>query len=180
MGVFGLIRIKDAQEHIEPRRSNRRYKDVHQNKIAMKKLILALFVLLISAGVASARDTYAHDASVLPKAAKAVVDKNFKSKVSVVKIDKDLGRVSEYEVVMTDGAEVTFDSKGNWKEVEVGVGASVPTGFVPKAIETYVTANHKGQHIVGIQKDRKKYEVELSNGIEMRFDLNGRFLRYDD
>lgn len=146
----------------------------------MKKLLLTLIVLLASAVVANARDTYAHDASVLPQAAKAILDKNFKSKVSIVKIDKDLGRVSEYEVIMTDGSEISFDSKGNWKEVEVGVASTVPAGFVPKSIQTYINANHKGQHIVGIKKERKKYEVDLSNGIEMHFDLNGKFLRYDD
>ncbi|MDE7160186.1 MAG: PepSY-like domain-containing protein [Muribaculaceae bacterium] len=40
-------------------------------------------------------------------------------------------------------------------------------------------ANHKGASIVGIEKERYGYEVELSNGIEMRFDKQGRFVRYD-
>lgn len=145
----------------------------------MKKILMALMMILSFVGVASA-DDYAHDASVLPEAAKSVLKKNFKSGVSVVKIDKDFGRVSEYEVVMTDGSEVTFDSKGNWKDVEVCRDKAVPAGFVLKPISDYVSKNHKGMKIVGIEKERSGYDVQLSNGIEMKFSAAGKFRRYDD
>ncbi len=69
----------------------------------MKKLILCLLLLGGAYAVVSAKDTYAHDASVLPEAARYVIGKNFKSKVSVVKIDKDFGRVSEYDVTLSVG-----------------------------------------------------------------------------
>ncbi|MDE5958255.1 MAG: hypothetical protein K2G78_08155, partial [Muribaculaceae bacterium] len=64
----------------------------------MKKIFMAL-LLVLTLGVATAcADTYAHDASVLPAAAQQVLKKNFKAKVSVVKIDKDFGMVKDYEV----------------------------------------------------------------------------------
>lgn len=129
--------------------------------------------------VAFAGDKYAHDASVLPKAAQTVLAKNFKSKVSVVKIDKDFGRISEYEVVMTDGTEITFDRDGNWKDVEVNVSKSVPDAFVPASVSKYVKTAQSGQRIVGIEKGRSGYEIELSNGVEMKFDKEGNFLKYD-
>ncbi|MDE6447977.1 MAG: PepSY-like domain-containing protein [Muribaculaceae bacterium] len=92
----------------------------------MKKIFMAL-LLVLTLGVATAcADTYAHDASVLPAAAQQVLKKNFKAKVSVVKIDKDFGMVKDYEVVLNDGTEITFDSKGNWEEVEVGPRMTVP------------------------------------------------------
>lgn len=140
---------------------------------------MALMLALCIVGTACA-DTYAHDASVLPRAAQSVLKKNFKSNVSVVKIDKDFGRVSEYEVVLSDGAEVTFDSKGNWKDVEVAADKSVPAGFVLKPISDYVSKNHKGAKIVGVDKNRSGYEVQLNNGIEMKFSTSGQFVRYDD
>ncbi len=129
-------------------------------------------------GVAMA-DTYAHSDEVLPEAAKSVIKKNFKAGVSVVKIDKDLGRISEYEVILKDGSEVSFDSKGNWKDVEVAADKSVPSAFVLKPIQDYVKKNHPGQNIVGVEKERNKIEVTLSNGIEMKFDEAGKFLKYD-
>lgn len=140
-------------------------------------MILAAFVGLTTAVMAS--DTYAHDANVLPEAAKTTINNNFKSKVSLVKIDKTLGHIDEYEVILTDGTEITFDNKGNWKEVETSQTKSVPQAFIPQAIRSYVNKNHAGQHIVGIEKKRKGYEVELTNGIDIKFKADGTFDRYD-
>ena len=66
----------------------------------MKKLLMVLAMLIGIAGYGFAKDIYAHDASVLPKAAQSIIAKNFKAKVSVVKMDKDFGRVTEYEAIL--------------------------------------------------------------------------------
>ena len=142
-------------------------------------LFLAMIMALAVSGI-SAKDTYAHDASVLPEAARSVISKNFKAGVSVVKIDKEFGRISEYEVILTDGSEITFDRNGNWDNVETSRTRSVPDGFIPKNIRDDVKKNHAGTKIVGIDKERSGYEIELSNGIDMKFSKTGEFLRYDD
>lgn len=145
----------------------------------MKKILV--FLAMITAIVAaSARDSYSHDVNVLPVAAQTVLKNNFKAGVSHIKIDKTLGKVTEYDVVLTDGSEITFDKNGNWKDVEVRKGASVPGAFVPDAIKTYVKQNQKNSKIIGIEKNRSGYEVELTNGVEMKFNSAGQFLRYDD
>ena len=146
----------------------------------MKKLLMVLFVMLCFGGAVACADTYAHDDSVLPTAAKTVIKKNFKSTVSVVKIDKDFGMVSEYEVVLTDGTEINFDSKGNWKEVEVGYNAAVPAAFIPQGVSNFIKANQQGTRVVGIEKKRGGYDVKLSNGVEMKFNSAGQFIKYDD
>lgn len=145
-----------------------------------KKMLVMAVAVLGLATVATAKDTYAHDASVLPKAAQTTLANNFKSKVSVIKIEKDFGRVSEYEVIMTDGTEISFDRNGNWDNVEIGMNGTIPSAFIPKAIASYVKANQPGQKIVGIDKERSGYDVELSNGVEMKFNKQGQFIRYDD
>lgn len=138
-----------------------------------------IIAVMAVAGV-QARDSYARDASALPQAAQTVLSNNFKSKVSVVKIEKKLGRVTEYDVVMTDGSEITFDRQGNWESVETGNNSHVPSGFVPAAITNYVKKAQPGTRIVGIEKERSGYEVELSNGVEMKFSKAGEFVRYSD
>lgn len=145
----------------------------------MKKLLL-LFALLTAAFCASARDNYSHDVTVLPTAARTQLKNNFKAKVSHIKIEKDFGRITEYDVVLTDGSEITFDSKGNWKDIEVRQNTSVPRALIPAAIASYVKANQKNTKIVGIEKHRSGYDVELSNGVEMKFNADGKFIRYDD
>lgn len=134
----------------------------------------------VSTSALVARDTYSHDASVLPEAARTTISENFNAQISVVKIDKDFGRVSEYEVILTDGTEISFDRDGIWDNIEVSASKSVPSVFVPTAIAEYVKTNYPELSIVGIDKERGGYEIELSNGIDMKFNKQGKFLRYDD
>ena len=144
------------------------------------KRILLLLAVLIGACAAYARDTYSRDITTLPAAAQTIVKNNFKAGVSHIKIDKEFGRVSEYDVILTDGSEITFDSKGNWKEIEMRANASVPSALVPAAINACVKQNQKKVKIIGIEKNRSGYEVELSNGVEMKFNSEGKFIRYDN
>lgn len=130
--------------------------------------------------MACAGDTYAHDASVLPAAAKSTLANNFKAGVSVVKIEKTLGMIKEYEVVLQDGTEISFDKDGNWENVETNKNKKVPSAFIPKGVQNFVSKTHPGTHVVGIDKERNGYDVELSNGIDIKFDKQGNFKKYDD
>lgn len=145
----------------------------------MKKLFLSLVMILAIVATGFARDEYAHDAKVLPKAAQTFIANHFKAKVGVVKIDKDFGSISEYEVTLSDGSEITFDKNGNWKDVETNVSAAVPSKIIPSPISSFISKNHPGQRIVGIDKERNGYEVTLSNGIDIKFDTKGAFKKYD-
>ena len=66
----------------------------------IKKILLSVLLVFGFATVAVARDDYSRDASVLPEAARTTISNNFKAKVSLIKIDKDFGRISEYEVCL--------------------------------------------------------------------------------
>ena len=144
----------------------------------MKKLMLILAVVIVAFST-SARNNYSHNAADLPNSAQTILKNNFKAGVSHIKIEKDFGKIKEYDVVLTDGTEVTFDSHGNWKDIEVRQNASVPSSLVPKAISEYIKLNQKKVKITGIEKNRSGYEVELSNGVEIKFNSEGQFLRYD-
>ncbi len=146
----------------------------------MKRIALFAFVAILGFAVASARDSYSRDVSVLPQAARTTIDTHFKSKVSVIKIDKTLGRIDDYEVVLTDGTEIKFDRGGNWKEIETSRTSSVPSAIVPAGVANFVKKNHNGQRIIGIERDRSGYDVELSNGLDLKFNKAGEFQRYDD
>ncbi|MDE7461110.1 MAG: PepSY-like domain-containing protein [Paramuribaculum sp.] len=145
----------------------------------IRKILLSFAIILGITSIAQARDNFSRDASVLPKPAQTVIGNNFKSKVNLVKTEKTLGKVTEYEVIMTDGTEISFDRDGNWQSIEVGTSSSIPSFFILPAISDYVKKNESGQKIVGIEKERNGFEVELSNGIDMKFDKQGNFLRYD-
>ena len=56
---------------------------------------------------------------------------------------------------------------------------AVPSSVVPKAISDYVSRNYKGQKIVELEINKNNYEVQLRNGLELKFDRSGRFLKAD-
>ncbi|MDE7409574.1 MAG: PepSY-like domain-containing protein [Muribaculaceae bacterium] len=145
----------------------------------MKKL---MFILAVLFGVmtASARDNYSHDVDILPDAAKTVIDRNFKSDISHIKIGKEFGKIRKYEVILTDGCEISFDKHGNWKEVEVGSANSVPAALIPSPISTFITNNQSKAKVTGIEKNAYGYDVALSNGVDVKFSEKGKFIRYDN
>lgn len=74
----------------------------------------------------------------------------------------------EYEVELKSGAEIDFRENDDWKDIKAARGNSVPTALIPTAISKYVTANYRGQKIVEISRKRGGYEIELSNGTELK------------
>lgn len=144
----------------------------------MKKILIFLTLILGISGSMYSRDSITRDESVLPQAAKATIAKNFKSKISLIKTEKTIGMIKEFEVILQDGSEICFDKNGNWTDIEVRRGKEIPSGFIPIGIRDYVKKNHSGQKIESLEKERNGYDVELSNGINMKFDKEGIFLRY--
>lgn len=116
----------------------------------------------------------------LPQAAQTFVDTHFADKqVSIVYHDTELAD-KDYEVIFTDGANIDFSKKGEWTEVEDRDTNGVPTAIMLQGIVDYVSTNFAGQYVVQLGKERSNYEVELNNGVELVFDKEGQFLRYDD
>ena len=141
-----------------------------------------MLVLAVLFGVmtASARDNYSHDVNILPEKAKIALRENFKSDISHIKIGKEFGRIRKYEVILTDGAEISFAKHGVWKDVVVGRSTEVPVGFILPSIARFIQDNQGKAFVTGIEKKAYGYEVELSNGVDVMFSLKGKFLRYDD
>lgn len=134
----------------------------------MKKLLSLMLATIVASLSATMFAGTPINQSELPKAAQTFITKYF-SKDQVRKVEKDNGRRGmEYEVDFASGAEIDFTSDGNWKEVKAAHGTAVPTAIVPTAIAKYVATNFKGQTIVEISRKRGGYEVELSNGSELK------------
>lgn len=145
----------------------------------MKKLIATIFLSLAVILPAMARNEITTNVNVLPAAAQTMLKKYFpKTKVNHIKIDKKTFGGRDYDVVLTNGTEVEFDSEGNWKEVNCGIN-QVPAGLILKSIQNYVKNNFKGAKIVSIEVEKDKYELKLSNGLEAEFDRAGNFRKVD-
>ena len=142
----------------------------------MKKTLFAIVCLF-----ALSTQTFADrpvEKSQLPVNAQEFIKKHFSNgEISYAKHDNDWFD-RDYTVVLTNGNRLEFTSKGEWKELDCEHN-QVPEAIVPAAIRKYVNDNQKGQRVVEIKKERRHYDVKLSNKLEMEFSLDGKLLRFD-
>ena len=145
----------------------------------MKKSLLCLLAAVGVTAAASAANAgekpqmYNH----LPEKARIFIGEYFgNSDVEAVKKER---YPIEYEVVFIDGSKAEFDADGDWLEVDCR-NKSVPASIVPVKIRQYVTDKYPAHDIVGVSRDRRGYDVELSNGYELGFDRQFRLVEFDD
>lgn len=146
----------------------------------MKKLIALCVIAICSVIGFNANAKKAIDVSQLPVSAQTFLKENFGND-PVASAQKSGMFKTEYKVSLRSGAKIEFDSKGEWEDVKCRYSdKGVPKNIVPQAIRKYVDKNFSGTRIVEIERDHNKYEVSLSNGLDLEFSLNGDFIRIDD
>lgn len=142
----------------------------------MKRIFLLILslVALVLPGYAII-DTYTIDRDKLPEEARAMLDEYFpKAKVSMIKVDRHLLKKTDYDVKLVNGTTIEFSNKGKWKTVDCKKRA-VPEGLVMKPIRNYVAKNFDGLKIVKIVKKTSGYEISLSDGVVLKFNLLGSY-----
>lgn len=145
----------------------------------MKRVISTVAVLLFTLGVACAKADQPIKAEELPVAAQTFIKTYFSgSKISFAKLDDEF-LYKEYEVMLTDGTKLEFNGDGEWENVDCKYGA-VPSGIVPARIAEYIKKNYPDAKILKIDRDRRDYEVALSNHLELTFDLKFNLVDIDD
>lgn len=146
----------------------------------MKKIKYVFFVLFIMINVYSAT---AQERIIsfkeLPITAQNFIKKFYpKNEVILVELEKEFLSGNSYEVKLQDGIKIDFDKNGDWTKVDRKLNA-VPLDIVPKAILNYVSKKFPNNNIVEISRDRRKYEVELTNGLDLEFNSKGQFIKID-
>lgn len=142
----------------------------------MKKILFILLMIIAGVGTSHAIfDKYTIDRDQLPDKAREMLDTYFpKSKVDMIKVDKHLLKKTDYDVKLVNGTKIEFSNKGAWTSVDCGSKA-LPDGIVPKTIAKYITKNFPDVKTVKIKKKASGYEVGLSDGVELKFNLLGQF-----
>lgn len=142
-------------------------------KIATLLLSLALFTYT------SYADDKPIDYEQLPAAAKAFVQAEFPSAaISFVTRDSDLLDTT-YDLHFADGLKVEFNSKGEWKEIS-RKSSPIDDRFVPQKIRENVASRWPDARFRKIERYRQGYEVELSNGLELKYNKNFKLAEIDD
>ena len=148
----------------------------------MKKLILVMLIAVMTVISGYAFDKYSIDRNDLPESAQQFLTTYFpKAKVGMVKTDKHFLKKTDYDVKLVDGTKIEFSNSGKWTSVDCK-GREVPQDILPRAIRNYVKKNFPDVKIVKIEKTSKRYEVKLSDDVELSFNLLGQFksMKMDD
>ena len=144
----------------------------------MKKLMVLLVALVAMQGAAWAGNDKPITVAKLPTQAQQFINRYFGGvEVSYAKVDNDL-LFKDYEVIFVNGDKIEFDHNGKWTDVKSRT--KLPDGIVPSAIVDYVEKQHKGVMIKSIERDRRHYEVGLTNGLEIKFNMDFVPIAYDD
>lgn len=144
----------------------------------MKKIFLTLGTILLAAAVACA-DNKPISIEKLPQKAQEFLKSYFADqKPTLVTQDRDFGE-HDYDVTLTDGTHIDFTASGEWQEVDARGGA-VPATLVPEGVKKYVEEHYAAERIVRLERDRRSWEVKLSNGMELTFDKQCHLIDIDD
>lgn len=92
--------------------------------------------------------------------------------------DNRNSRVDEFEVHFANGTVIEFDRDGNLKSIDCGNDDIVPLSIIPSNIKNALRRYTRNFNIVEYSIDRGRltidYEIELNNGIEYKFNKNGK------
>lgn len=142
----------------------------------MKNLIFALLAVV---GLASCDKEKIVAETDLPNAAKTYITTHFAS-AEIIQVVKDIdGLRKSYDVYLNNGIELEFNKSGEIRSVESNRNDKLPDSVIPAKILTYVQANFPNDHITSWSIDDRDQEVELSNGMDLKFNKSGDFIRID-
>lgn len=111
----------------------------------------------------------------LPSSSQTFLNTYFDN-VDIISVTKDK---DDYEVLLSNGYSVEFNTSVEWTDVDAPVGKTVPTGFYPAAIDTYISSAYSGSGINEISRIDRGYEVELINGTDLYFSADGTYIGID-
>ena len=143
----------------------------------MKKLgIIAAFVAFLCIGMSSAMAQ--NNGTNYPVITKFVQQHFPGTNILMVNSEWD-----EYEVRLSDGTSLEFNRNSEWKKIDCEhstTNQAVPAELVPEPIATYANSNFAGTAITKIQKERRGWEIELGNNLEVKFNKNFKVTKVDD
>lgn len=146
----------------------------------MKKILVTAALLFAGITVSRADNDRPITLEQLPAAAQTFLKTHFADLTLAYAVEDPKFVGSEYEVTYTDRTEVEFRPNGEWSSVERRY-AAVPASVVPTQISDYVAkSSFPNQYIKKVERDAYTWEIELSNGIEIKFDREFHVIDIDD
>ena len=144
----------------------------------MKNWLIIVVCLVVFSVPARSDDGKAITIGKMPKTAQEFVTKYFHSmEVAVAKQEGAFWERS-YEVIFCNGNKLEFDSMGKWTSVDCKY-TGVPQEIVPAPIAGYINGKFPGAKVLKIEKDDRRIDVELDNGVDLEFTNSYQLIEFD-
>lgn len=148
----------------------------------MKKYLLALAALSLSF-VACSDDNSTTDTTLINE---ADLPSEIRAYVSTYFADRSFDRAEKqtqnnqttYQVFMSENLRLEFN--GSYEIVDIDDDSELPDDVIPQPILDYVAQNYPNNFITDWEVEDGYQEVELDNGLELEFTLDGTFIRVDE
>lgn len=109
----------------------------------------------------------------LPETAQAFITTYFPN-VDITSTEYDQNDM-DYEVILANGFDLTFNQNGDWTDVDAPEGQTIPDGIAPESISNYVMENYPDYGINEIEINANGYTVDLTNGYDLMFNTQGEY-----
>lgn len=150
----------------------------------MKKLSLIVVMSLLFSSLFASCDKDDDDVRIgfesTPAAVQNFVKTHF-ADINVRYVEKDY---DGYDVKLHNDIDLDFTLQGEWTEVDVnrGIMPQSVIDLLPKKLTAYLTEKHADRTIESVSVKAYGYKIDLHGNpdVELIFDSNGNFQRYDD
>lgn len=138
--------------------------------------VLALIGLLLITVSCDSEKVLA--ASEIPSEINAFVGTHFPNNNIVQAIEDRDGLSKTYDVILSDNITLEFTGKREIKDIDSN--SKLPDSVIPTQISSYVSENFPDNVITDWELDGNNQQVGLDNGMDLKFTMDGQFLRIDD
>ena len=137
----------------------------------------ALVAVALSVSLISCAKEEVIPVSLLPVEIKTYISTHFPSN-TIVQVVKDLdGLTKTYDVMLSDQISLEFNRKN--QIIDIDGKTALPNSVIPEKIRQYVTANYPTNVITDWELDDRNQQIQLDNGLDLEFTMNGDFIRID-
>jgi hypothetical protein len=98
---------------------------------------------------------------------------------TIVQIIKDRdGMTKTYDILLSDNVGLEFNRK--YEIIDIDGITQLPNSVIPDKILQYVATNYPSNFITDWELDDRNQQIELDNGLDLEFNMDGDFLRIDN
>lgn len=148
----------------------------------MKKIIFYVALFAVTNMLIACEEEKIVSADELPAISRTFIETHFPGVETTAIVREKEGLEVDYTVYLANGFDIDFTKSGDWDDVD-GHVSPLPESILallPENLSEYVADAFPNLRIVEVNRERYGYEIGLSNGMDLKFDSNGRFIGMDD